>query len=82
MATIVSPMTAQISDIREIGVRAGIHWFILAIPTLIAGPIGGAILEHGYRDMQIWCGTVMLAGAALYAVTRLTLTGPRLWVFV
>ena len=54
---------------------------ILSIPGLVSNPIGGAwvTLDNGkYRDMQIWCGAVMLAGSAMFVLARMTVSGLRI----
>ncbi|MCJ1471509.1 hypothetical protein MMC13_000149 [Lambiella insularis] len=67
--------TAQISDIREIGVRNGTAFAILSLAALCGNPIGGALLGDGnsFTKLQIFSGVVYLVGAALLFVCRGTL---------
>ncbi|KAF2674596.1 MFS general substrate transporter [Microthyrium microscopicum] len=73
-------LIAQISDMREIGMRSGFMCAILAIPSLVSNPIGGALITHDhgqFRDVQIWAGVIMLAGACMFVVTRTAMVGFR-----
>jgi MFS family permease len=83
--SLIPAIIAQISDIREIGLRTGLEFAILSIPTLVSTPIGGAFidLENGkFRDLQIWTGVVLLAGSFLYVAARTSLVGLRIAVKV
>ncbi|KAL4759742.1 putative MFS monocarboxylate transporter [Aspergillus foveolatus] len=65
------PLAAQISDIREVGVRSGTLWLIVAIAALVASPIGGALEARNggaFVGLQIFAGVAMLTGTALFAV--------------
>ncbi|KAJ3853408.1 major facilitator superfamily domain-containing protein [Lentinula lateritia] len=66
--SVITPCVAQISDIREIGMRIGLMYSIISFPALIGGPIAGLILgfNHGsYNGMAIFAGTTMVAGSLL-----------------
>ncbi|KAJ3731272.1 major facilitator superfamily domain-containing protein [Lentinula guzmanii] len=66
--SVITPCVAQISDIREIGMRIGLMYSIISFPALIGGPIAGFILgfNHGsYNGMIIFAGTSMVAGSLL-----------------
>lgn len=52
-------LIAQISDIRQIGVRSGAMFMVISIAGLCGNPIGGALVaaENGnYLHLQIFCG--------------------------
>lgn len=79
--TLCPTLMAQISPIREIGLRNGMQFGVLAIPALISNPIGGALIDghgDGYLSIKIWTGVTLIAGACMYAITRVTLGGPKL----
>jgi MFS family permease len=66
-------LIAQISPIREIGVRSGTFFLCVSIAGLTGNPIGGALLANdngGFLDLQIFCGVTMAAGAFLYVASR------------
>lgn len=76
--SLIPPLTAQISDIREIGVRSGTLWLIAAIAALVASPIGGALEARNggaFVELQIFAGVAMLIGTALFVVVRWALAG-------
>ncbi|RYP66709.1 hypothetical protein DL771_007642 [Monosporascus sp. 5C6A] len=81
---------AQISDIRQIGTRVGISFIINSVGALVGSPVGGAIVSassarhatagnsnnsNDYLGLQLFCGAVMLAGTAFFAVARYTQQG-------
>ena len=75
-------LIAQISDIRQIGVRTGTMFAITSVAALVGNPIGGALIteEHGeYTHLQIFCGIMMVAGACSYVAARSSLVGAKLW---
>ncbi|KAF7594357.1 hypothetical protein BBP40_009592 [Aspergillus hancockii] len=61
-------LVAQISDMREIGVRSGTYFCIVSFAALTGMPIAGALLPdplHGsYLKMAIFCGVVMFGGVS------------------
>ncbi|KAI4123167.1 MAG: hypothetical protein LQ338_005400 [Usnochroma carphineum] len=74
-------LVAQISDIRQIGVRTGAMFAVISIAALVGNPIGGALVsnEHGqYLQLQIFCGIMMLAGSLVFVASRWSLAGPKL----
>lgn len=69
---------AQISPIREIGVRNGSMFAVIAIAALVGSPIGGALVAQdngGYRYLQVFAGVMIAAGSVFYLVSRYTLAG-------
>ena len=74
-------LIAQISDIRQIGVRTGTMFAITSVAALVGNPIGGALIteEQGeYTHLQIFCGIMMVAGAFSYVAARSSLVGAKL----
>lgn len=58
-------LIAQISDVRQIGVRTGTLFAIISIAALISNPIGGTLITRwngAYTGLQIYCGVMCLAG--------------------
>lgn len=75
-------LIAQISDLREVGVRNGTCFSIISFAALTGTPIGGAlvpdVLTGSYTRLQIFAGVVMLAGATLFVVARIIVGGTKL----
>ncbi|TVY42760.1 Fujikurins efflux protein [Lachnellula occidentalis] len=66
-------LIAQISPIREIGVRTGTFFLCVSFAGLTGSPIGGALLtqDNGeFHDLQIFAGVTMVAGTILFAASR------------
>ena len=71
--SMVPALVAQISDIRQIGVRSGTTFFIVSIATLTGQPIAGTLItknDGGYLYLQIFCGIIMLVGSSLFFAAR------------
>lgn len=78
-------LVAQISDVREIGVRTGMAFAIISVAALCSNPMGGAILDAQggrYTGLQVFCGVLCLVGASGFLGARLFLAGPKLAVKV
>jgi len=64
-------LIAQISDIRQIGVRTGTAFAVLSVGALTGAPIAGAITtaqKGDFLGLQLFCGLCMgLAGVVFYA---------------
>jgi MFS family permease len=75
-------LIAQISPIREIGVRSGTFFLCVAIAGLTGNPIGGALLgiDGSFTGLQIFCGTAMATGCAIYIASRWVQCGWKLIV--
>lgn len=76
--TVCPMLVAHISPIREIGMRNGLQFGMLAIPALVSNPIAGALIarDHGgYTYVKIWTGVVLLAGGFMYTITRVAIGG-------
>ena len=79
--SIVPALVAQISDVRQIGVRTGTMFFIISIAALFGIPIGGALVsdEHGqYTHLQIFTGVMMLGGSTFFLFARASQAGFKL----
>lgn len=82
--TIVSmapPIVAQISDVRQIGVRTGTVFTFIAISVLVSNPIAGALIvaDNGsFVKCQIFAGCVMAAGSVFFLLARVKLAGSSL----
>lgn len=66
-------LVAQLSDVRQIGVRIGTNFFIVSFAVLTGNPIAGAIITRNdghFTGLQIFCGTTMIAAAAAYLAAR------------
>ena len=58
-------LIAQISDVRQIGVRTGTLFAVIAIAALISNPIGGELITRwngSFTGLQIYCGVMTFAG--------------------
>jgi MFS family permease len=71
-------LIAQISPIREIGVRSGTMFFAVSVAGLTGNPIGGALVGQDHGDflyLQIFCGLTMIVGTLIFVASRWVLTG-------
>lgn len=71
-------LVAQISDIRQIGVRTGTMFAVVSVAGLTGNPIGGALVtaEHGgFTHLQIFCGVTMFSGGIIFVAARASLVG-------
>ncbi|KAJ5630948.1 MFS transporter asaE [Penicillium longicatenatum] len=75
-------LIAQISDLREVGVRNGTCFSIISFAALTGTPIGGAlvpdVLTGSYTKLQVFAGVVMIAGATLFVAARIVVGGTKL----
>ena len=75
-------LCAQVSPIKDLGVRTGSIFAIASIAALTGSPIGGQIIsdsQGSFRNCQIFAGVSCMIGAALFLATRITLAGVK-WV--
>lgn len=66
-------LVAQISDVREMGVRTGTLFLIVSFAGLTGNPIAGALLVKDGGDftgLQIFCGVMMLVGSMFFLASR------------
>lgn len=71
-------LIAQISPIREIGVRTGMVFAAGSIGALTGSPIGGALItrDHGgFTYMQLFGGSTCIVGCIFFFAARLNLAG-------
>lgn len=74
-------LIAQISPIREIGVRSGTFFLCVAFAGLTGNPIGGALVGQdngGFTYLQIFCGVAMAVGSAFFVASRWVQCGWKL----
>ena len=82
--TIVSmgpALAAQISDVRQVGVRTGTMYMFVAVAVLIGNPIGGALVTDNhtnYRNLKIFAGVLMVAGSVTLMAARVSISGLKL----
>lgn len=72
---------AQISDVRQIGIRTGTMFGISAFAALVGSPIGGQLITRdggGFSDLQIFCGVMLATGAVLFVAARYSQCGFQL----
>ncbi|KAI5303341.1 hypothetical protein KEM56_007652 [Ascosphaera pollenicola] len=76
-------LIAQISDIREIGVRTGTIFFFMSFGALTGNPIAGALvddpLRSNYWKLQVFAGVMMAAGGTSLLMARISKTGLHLF---
>ncbi|GKT43638.1 MFS transporter asaE [Colletotrichum spaethianum] len=69
---------AQISDIRQIGVRTGTAFAVQSFGALTGSPIAGAIVASqggSYLGLQLFCGFTMLASVIVFFAARTVQVG-------
>jgi MFS family permease len=75
---IAPTLVAQISDIRQIGVRTGTAFACQSIGALIGSPIAGAIVQSQggkFIGLQLFCGITMAASVVVYLAARQAIVG-------
>jgi MFS family permease len=67
-------LAAQVSPLRDIGIRVGIIFFCSAIPALTSNPIAGAILgdEYHWASAKGFAGAMCVIGTCFVVLTRLS----------
>ncbi|RPD76916.1 MFS general substrate transporter [Lentinus tigrinus ALCF2SS1-7] len=71
---LIVPCIAQISDIREIGMRIGLLYSIISFPSLVGNPAAGALLRvtHGsYSGLIVLSGTSVIVGSLFILMAKL-----------
>jgi MFS family permease len=71
-------LVAQISPIREIGVRTGIIFAAGSIGALTGSPIGGALIDEDnahFLYLQLFGGCVCVVGTLMFLFCRIKLAG-------
>jgi MFS family permease len=71
-------IVAQISEIRQIGVRVGTVYLLVSIAALTGSPIAGALVAQDHSNfewLQVFCGVTMVVGTALFIAARMVRVG-------
>ncbi|KAL8900567.1 MAG: hypothetical protein Q9192_001011 [Flavoplaca navasiana] len=71
-------LVAQISDIRQIGLRTGSMFAVISVAALCGNPIGGALVSReggAYWGLQVFCGVMMAMGSVVFVAARWSLVG-------
>jgi MFS family permease len=75
-------LIAQISDIRQIGVRTGTAFAVQSFGALTGSPIAGAIVASqggkDYLGLQLFCGLTMLVSVFIFIAARWVQVGPTI----
>ncbi|MCJ1445780.1 MAG: hypothetical protein MMC23_006285 [Stictis urceolatum] len=80
--SMVPALVAQVSDIREIGVRTGTVFAIVSLGALCGNPIAGALLDKDkgeYTYLQAFSGGLICGGTVVMVITRLVITKGVVW---
>ena len=71
--SILAALVAQISDVRELGLRTGVVYAIASFGALTGSPVGGAIVTHehgGFSGLKIFTGVTLLGGAVFTILSK------------
>ena len=71
--SLVPSLIAQISDVRQIGVRSGTLFACISVGALTGSPIGGVLVirDNGsFSYLQIFCGLCMAIGSVLFLAAK------------
>ncbi|KAG1739447.1 MFS general substrate transporter [Suillus paluster] len=71
--SVITPCVAQISDINEIGSRMGALYTLISLPSLVGGPIAGALIQDqrgSYTAMIGVSGSTIIFGSLFILVCR------------
>lgn len=71
--TILAALVAQISDVRDLGLRTGAMYASSSVGVLVGSPIAGAIVtsQNGsFSGLKAFCGATLLAGAIFTTASR------------
>lgn len=72
--SVITPCVAQISDINEIGTRIGALYTLISVPSLVGGPIAGALIQYqsgSYTGMIGLSGSSVIFGSLFILACRL-----------
>uniref|UniRef100_D8PYW6 Major facilitator superfamily (MFS) profile domain-containing protein n=1 Tax=Schizophyllum commune (strain H4-8 / FGSC 9210) TaxID=578458 RepID=D8PYW6_SCHCM len=76
--SVVTPCVAQISPAGRVGARVGMLYSAISVPSLLAGPIAGALLHRAdgsYTGMMLYAGITILCGSILIVCARMQTEG-------
>lgn len=72
---------AQISPVRELGIRQGTYFALISIAALIGNPIGGALVPNvvtgEFWKLQVFTGVVLMVGSTIIVFARISAGGPN-----
>ncbi|KAH8801789.1 major facilitator superfamily domain-containing protein [Xylogone sp. PMI_703] len=73
-------LVALSKDPRKVGARLGMCFAIESVGLLIGTPIGGDILKDtkSYLGVQLFCGSCLIACAAILFIIRFLESGPKM----
>ncbi|CAN8105329.1 unnamed protein product [Discula destructiva] len=83
--TLMTAVIAQVSDIRQIGIRTGTSMAVMSFGALTGSPIAGAIVQSqhgGFLGLQLFCGLCMVISVVIFVAARVLLGSWRLAVKV
>jgi MFS family permease len=78
--SMIGALVAQISEIRQIGVRNGTNFFIISFTTLTGNPLAGALISTnngGYLYLQIFTGVTLFVGTLCIFGSRYSQVGMK-----
>ena len=82
--SLIAPLVATISPMKDIGFRTGIVFFVASISGLVTNPVGGAIVGNGpnpsWTGVQVFSGVFCVVGALFIGLARLNKTNWKLFV--
>ena len=85
IVSVIPACVAQLSDVRQIGVRTGTLFSFVSVAVLAGSPIGGQLIiaDAGkYVKLQIFAGVMMSAGSVAFVVLRMILAEWKIMVKV
>lgn len=71
-------VVAQVSDVKEIGLRSGVLYFVVGLAVLVGNPIGGqlvAVMHGSFLGLQLFAGLTMVLGALIILMARFMFGG-------
>ena len=71
-------LVAQISSVRQVGVRSGVLFFVVGLAALMGAPVGGKLVEAdegGWRYLAGFAGACMGVAAVVFGVARMVVLG-------
>ncbi|KAF8727497.1 hypothetical protein AX14_007356 [Amanita brunnescens Koide BX004] len=74
--SVINPCVAQISEVHEIGTRIGMLYTVISFPSLLGGPLAGALLtqDHGsYDGVILLSGTTIVTGSFLILCSKFSI---------
>lgn len=71
--SILAALVAQISDVRDLGLRTGTMYASSSVGVLVGSPIAGAIVaaqDGSFSGLKVFCGATLLVGAVFTMASR------------